>query len=143
MSDVRDRLAKLEKIVGVKLACDECSAVVSVVNTAPRPGPCSACGRERQVIIVTIPIRTRASFLRQEGETAHDPGFPEIGVENIAGAGLAGPVVLPQERPSGEPPSASWRPANGLPRTPRWVPRHEIPAEPPATRHVYDPNDGE
>jgi len=141
---LRERLERLERIVADKLVCQECSATVFVVvlpgedPTPQLPGPCAACGRQPQTIIVKSPFRTRASY----GATARDedgpPRLPEIvAEEGIEEAGLAAPVIVPQD-PSAEPPSA-YRPADGLPRPPRWVPRHEIPPEQPAAAEDYEP----
>lgn len=58
MSSNRSRLAKLEKITG-GVRCPECHgkprliAVGSAHDPAPAANPCSVCGNEARIIVVT------------------------------------------------------------------------------------------
>jgi len=139
MADVRDRLQRLEKLVAEKLVCAACSTVAIVVigpgedGAARMPAPCSACGRERNVIVVQSPLPRRAGSMRKAARDGTDPlSFPEIVTEDTGEAESVRPLPAPTKRPEQR------RPADGLPRSPRWVPRHEIPVE-PAPARKYEP----
>jgi hypothetical protein len=141
MSDVRDRLAKVERLVGEKLECQECSLVVIVVvrsgedAASKMPGPCSTCGRERNTITVlsSLPGRPGSAIRHAQVETG-PVGSPQIH-EPDHGKAAASPVpeVLP-----GRAVDEQRRAADGLPRPPRWVPQSEIPVEPAPVR-THDP----
>lgn len=86
MSDIRDRLGRIEKLVADKLMCRSCSGVSIIVigpgedAAAKTPGPCETCGRDRRVIVVTSPLPGAVGSSRKA--TARD-GIDLVGSTEI------------------------------------------------------------
>jgi hypothetical protein len=84
MGDIRERLQKLERLVGEKLVCAECSSVAIIVirpgedGTSKMPGRCPTCGRERNVIVVTSPLPGRVGSMKAASDGIDAVGSPEI-----------------------------------------------------------------
>lgn len=144
MAGIADRLQRLERMVGERFACGVCSLVVIVVvrpgedAASKMPGPCSKCGRDRNVIVVASPLPGRPGSAMKAVAAGIDPA----GSLRIDDPVIAPPVpeVSPGVTPTTKQPD-SWPPAGGLPLPPRFVPRHEIVPERPAPSPEYDPLD--
>jgi hypothetical protein len=83
MSDVRDRLGRLEKLMAATLTCQGCAGKVAIRVVRPgeklkdedRPGPCPRCGISPDLIVVTsvIPAMDRSKWVTASTRDESDP----------------------------------------------------------------------